>query len=324
VPVYGVENYLQKCINSLVTQSLKNIEIILVDDGSKDSSGQICDQNAKLYPEIIKVIHQVNTGQGGARNNGIKAAHGQYIMFVDGDDYLHTDTIKIAYTAISQNGVDMVVFGINHVNKEGHLIKEEYDGTDFDEVLHTVLDQSLILNSPSPCNKIYRTSLFKKHNIWFPSHVWYEDIRTIMKVYAVIDSIIYIHQTLYNYVQHKESTMHNTHIERNKEILDAFDDIIGYYKANGLFEKYYDELELLTILNVYTAASTRVATVNPNSDLLPLFHSYLSDYFPKYNQNRYIPSLSRQRKILFFLLEKKQYKIVKLLNLLDSRWRTGK
>jgi len=194
-----------------------------------------------------------------------------------------------------------------------------YDGKVYGKVLHPQSDTSLILNSPSAWNKIYRTELFSKYDIWFTPRAWHEDIRVTSKIYTVIKSVIYIHETLYYYVQRKGSITHNTNVERNKEILDAFDDIIDYYKSNGLFEKYYNELEYLAILNIYTSASTRVATVDASNHLLSLFKSFLLEYFPNYRQSVYIQDLNIRHNVLFLLIERGHYRAVRLLSLLRNR-----
>lgn len=318
VPVYGVEKYLQKCIDSLVNQTFQDVEIILVDDGSKDTSGEICNQNALLYPTLIKVIHQDNTGLGGARNTGIKMARGRYIMFVDSDDYLRSDAVAVAYGAISSEDVDMVAFGIHFVNEGERIIKSNFDGNVFNEKLNIAIDRTILLNSPSAWNKIYKTNLFSKHDIWFPARAWHEDLRTSSKIYAVIDSVIYIQEYLYYYVQRGDSITHNVNVERNKEIIEAVDDIVKYFKSKDLFDEYYYELEYITILNMYNAASARVALIDPHNHLLSDFRNRLLSDFPNYKKNKYIKDFSRRQKVLFFLVERKLYTLIKVLGVLRS------
>jgi len=316
VPVYGVEQYLQKCIDSLVSQSFQDIEIILVDDGSKDSSGQICDANAVAYPALIKVLHQTNTGLGGARNTGIKMARGRYIMFVDSDDYLRSDAVEIAYKVISGEDVDMAAFGIHFINDKNHIIKSIFDGDVFNTKLNIVTDKKILLNSPSAWNKIYKTDLFKKNDIWFPERAWHEDVRTTSKIYAVIDSVIYIQEYLYYYVQRNDSITHNANVERNKEIIDAVDDVVEYFKSKNLFETYYAELEFITIINMYNLASARVALIDPQNHLLTDFRNRLLADFPNYKKNKYIAGFSVRQKVLYFFVERKLFKTLKALGLL--------
>lgn len=319
VPVYGVEKYLQKCIDSLVNQTFKDIEIILVDDGSKDGSDRICDKNCLQFPNLIKVIHQSNSGQGEARNTGIRVARGKYLMFVDGDDYVRSDAVEIAYKTIVRMNTDMVAFGAHLINDSGRIIKSFADGTVFNQKVNIWEDKKILLSSPSVWNKIYKTSLFSACDIWFPSRVWYEDMRTTLKVFAAIESVVFIDDYLYFYVQHNDSITHNINVERNKEILDAVDDILRYYMNRGIFEEFYDELEYIVILNMYNATSARVASIDPTNHLLSEFRTYLLRYFPNYRDNKYLDKFGVRQKVLFFLTEKRLYKAIKTLSLIRSK-----
>ena len=122
LPVYNVEQYLDRCINSVVNQTYKNLEIILVDDESPDNCPKMCDEWAKMDSRI-KVIHKKNQGLGYARNTGIDNATGEYIYFVDSDDYIALDTIELAYKAAVENNADIVTFGYNQVDSNGNIQK---------------------------------------------------------------------------------------------------------------------------------------------------------------------------------------------------------
>lgn len=119
VPIYNVENYLKKCIDSLLAQTYGSFEIILVDDGSTDSSGAIADEYAEKYSEIIQVIHQVNTGQGGARNTGITVASGDYLLMVDSDDYVSENMLEILDGYLEKYNCDILIFNYIEVKKSG-------------------------------------------------------------------------------------------------------------------------------------------------------------------------------------------------------------
>ena len=131
VPVYNIEKYIHKCIESLIHQSMKDIEIILVDDGSFDKTGEICDSYAKCDNRII-VIHKSNEGLSSARNVGIEASNSDYIMFVDGDDWVEANFCELPYNYAKNKNVDLVLFAHNRVNengkKKGLLEKSILDG----------------------------------------------------------------------------------------------------------------------------------------------------------------------------------------------------
>ena len=119
IPVYNVEKYLKKCVDSVITQNFNDFEIILVDDGSTDNSGVLCDDYASKY-EFISVIHQENKGLGGARNTGIEAANGEYILFLDSDDFLAPDCLKICCEKAEQYNCDMVAFKQQAIFEDGN------------------------------------------------------------------------------------------------------------------------------------------------------------------------------------------------------------
>lgn len=120
VPVYGVEKYLSKCIESLVKQTFKDIEVILVDDGSPDSCGKICDMYAEKYEQLV-IIHQVNQGVSVARNAGLKIAKGEYIGFVDPDDWVAPEMYESMYGAMKETGTDLVICGYDYYDEQGQV-----------------------------------------------------------------------------------------------------------------------------------------------------------------------------------------------------------
>ena len=120
IPVYNVKAYLEKCVESVVNQDFSDYEIILIDDGSSDGSENLCDRLGEKYPEI-KVIHQENKGQGGARNTGIENASGEYLLFVDSDDYIKEDALSFLYKTATENGSDIVSFGMDFVEEDGGI-----------------------------------------------------------------------------------------------------------------------------------------------------------------------------------------------------------
>ena len=125
VPVYNVENYLAKCLDSLVNQTLKDIEVIVVNDGSPDNSQKIIDKYVKKYPKLVKSFIKENGGQGSARNFGLEYAKGEYIAYVDSDDYVETNMFEEMYNIASKENSDIVICGNNVVSLDYKIIKEE-------------------------------------------------------------------------------------------------------------------------------------------------------------------------------------------------------
>lgn len=178
VPVYNVEKYLRQCLDSLQEQTYKNIEVVMVDDGSKDSSGKICDEYAKKYKNFY-VVHKENAGLGMARNTGFEHIHGEYVTFLDSDDYLDNDCIEILYNTILKQQVDMCKGGFKRVIDSGEVIsKRKFQNELFKgDCVKMELLPRMIGSSPSKHDSIemcvwgaiYKTKIIKLHKIKFPS-----------------------------------------------------------------------------------------------------------------------------------------------------------
>lgn len=198
VPVYNIEKYLDKCIKSILNQTYVNLEIILVNDGSTDNSGRICDKYAESDKRIC-VLHQKNGGRSAARNVGMDRASGGYLMFVDGDDWIDDNCIEEAYKAF-ENETEMVVF------RERNVYTDRIDDKGTDEYMKFIGKEPLEFYvkgykgfqiSNSVCGKLYRTDFIK--NIRFEEGRYYEDIMFTTKVYAACRNCIYLDRAYYNY-----------------------------------------------------------------------------------------------------------------------------
>ncbi len=209
VAVYNIEQYISKCIKSIITQTYENLQIILVDDGSTDSSGKICDEFA-LRDKRIEVIHQPNRGQSSARNVGISKAEGSWLAFIDGDDYIHPQFIKILYEAASKSGSQIAICDYRKV-KDCETVSNEH----MDEYQDTVLSSEQMLQSwhgkltkieTVPWNKLYATELFKSE-IRYPVGTIHEDIYITHQLVAKADQVIIVWSELYFYLQRSNSTV---------------------------------------------------------------------------------------------------------------------
>lgn len=198
VPVYNVEKYLDKCIESIENQTYANIEIILVDDGATDNSGRICDSHAKGDKRIY-VLHQKNGGRAAARNAGMERATGEYLMFVDGDDWIDTDCLEAAYKFFG-NDTEMVVF------RERSIYADRVEGNGTDRYKQFIGSEPLefYINgysdfqaATSVCGKLYRQSLLQ--DIRFEEGRYYEDIMFVTRVYAACRNCVYLDKAYYNY-----------------------------------------------------------------------------------------------------------------------------
>ena len=204
VAVYNVEPYVQECLDSLALQTLEDIEIILINDGSTDASGNICDNYAAKDDRFI-VIHQDNCGLSNARNKGLKLASGEYIMFADPDDFVDKDFCRIPYELSIESGADIVYFQHRFIRKEKITVSEFYrteegiisssDAIDIVQKHHTLY----------VWNKLYRKKLFD--DIAFPDGYMFEDIAVTCKLLHSANMVYYTYAVLYNYRANREGSI---------------------------------------------------------------------------------------------------------------------
>lgn len=217
VPVYKVEKYLEKCVNSILHQTYQNIEIILVDDGSPDNSGKLCEKLKSKDPRII-VLHKDNGGLSDARNYGLQYAHGSLVMFVDSDDYIHTNMVEIMYEKMNLDGTDLVICDCCKVDQFGKLLENrnqkdiESKIVNSDEMLNILCTEQGWHFVPA-WNKLYKRKIWDE--LLFPKGKLHEDEYVIHKVIEKCKRISIIGDKLYYYVQRNGSIM-NTITDRNR------------------------------------------------------------------------------------------------------------
>ena len=183
VPVYNVEKYLEKCVDSILAQTEPDFELLLVDDGSTDGSGRLCDKLAEKDGRV-RVIHQKNQGLGGARNTGIQQAQGDWLLLVDSDDWIEPQTLEKTMEAGLREEADLVMFAYRSVDEGGRILQTYMENAPKDRGLPLEQQPALLLTSPSACIRLYRRELLERTGILFPPRVWYEDMRTTPKLLA--------------------------------------------------------------------------------------------------------------------------------------------
>lgn len=311
VPVYGVEKYIDKCLNSLVKQSLKEIEIIVVNDGTKDNSQKIIDKYVKKYPDKIKSYIKENGGQGSARNYGLEKANGEYIGYVDSDDFVEKDMYKKLYNKAKENNYDIVVCG-------NYNVSEDYQNKNIDAFINNYNTdlENIFFGKMAVWNKIYKRDILIKNKLEFKEKVWYEDLAFTLKAIMNSNTFAFIDEPLYDYLIREGSTMNNSNVQRNLEILDAFNDILSYIQHNKK-EEYFSKIEFLAIDHIYISAIVRVLKAEADDkvkrETINKLIDYMNKKFPNYKNNKYINTLSKNRKIIYKLINMKMYKLVDLI-----------
>lgn len=317
IPVYNIEDYLPKCLDSVIYPQLSNYEIVLVNDGSTDSSGKICEEYAHRYPGLIRVITTENGGLGAARDVGIKHALGEFILFLDSDDYLSPNAVPEIMDTLDL-GYDMCIFDIRWVNEDGRQIKYAH-GCQREGFLTLESYPELLFEMPSAWNKIYRRTLFTENNIYYPGRVWYEDMYVTPWLYTKCEKIYSIHKDWHNYLQRAGSITNNKNTARNLEIIDAVNAMLNAYRHEGIYEKYKTQLEYSAFYNQVLTSITRVNQADPKSSVQDkLYADYLAK-FPDYLKNPYLKTMPSKYKLIHFLIRMRLHYPLNLLMKLNDK-----
>lgn len=237
VPVYKTESYLARCINSIINQTYKNLEIILIDDGSPYQCGMICDEYAARDPRI-KVIHQQNAGLSTARNAGLKIASGHYIGFVDSDDWIDADMFEILYKGASTFKAQIAICGFYYAGGRKHKEVREKDITLYNrrDALNNLLRDETVTNHV--WNKLFKKELFE--GIYFPDGRNYEDRVVTYKLFEKAERIVFLNSSKYYYLRRDDSI---TGAWTVKSQMDKT--ILMYERYNDLIKRYPLEKEIL-------------------------------------------------------------------------------
>lgn len=237
VPIYKVEKYINKCIDSIINQTYKNLEIILVDDGSPDRCPQICDEYAKK-DNRIKVIHKKNSGLGAARNTGIDAAKGEYIGFVDSDDWIMPNMYEEMLYCCENYQVAICECTISFIDEKGkeiNVITSDYQEMNKQNVLTNLFTYKINMNAA--WNKLYKRHLFE--NIRYVEGKLYEDLSTTYKLIHKTDKIFYTNNTKYFYYQSPNSILRNNSKIVTADLLEFTEDVLEfvYFNYKNIFEE---------------------------------------------------------------------------------------
>lgn len=253
IPVYNAEKYLNACIDSVLNQTYSNIEIVLVNDGSKDSSGEICNQY-QSNDSRIKVIHLENGGVSRARNKGIEVCSGEYITFVDSDDTIDPDYIKSFHDSFI-DGVEIYIQGINIIRRNGTIDNVSYKVIGIMRIYECFNNNVLCAHGYAAC-KMYHSSLIKNNNIGFHEEIKFsEDLLFILQCLLFTDKIKYINKSGYNYFLREGNASSKEYpFETELKCVNVFSSLI-----NKLTVKY--KIDIINITNVAEIFSMLFARV---------------------------------------------------------------
>lgn len=301
MPIYNTQNYLSRCLDSVINQSYKNLEIILVNDGSTDNSQGICEAYAKKDSRI-KIINKNNGGLSSARNAGLDICKGKYISFIDSDDWVEEDFIESLLEGIKKENVGISIIGHKKINKE------ELSGTNnIDNIPKTLLTSSEAINlymnnklgTTSVCNKLFASNLFDK--IRFPKGVYYEDECILLSLFFKAQKICVNNQVKYYYLQ-REGSIINSNYNWEKYYSLVF--LLNNQKK--LIEKKMSAIRYLFYMKACFSIAERIKQTTKNSSLhkmnLSLFNYYYELYTEKKPKKMLILKLEVSRPVIYKLI----------------------
>lgn len=280
VPVYNVEDYIEKCLKSLVNQTLDEIEIIIVNDGSTDNSETIIKKYIQNNNNKIRYVTKTNGGLSDARNYGMKFATGEYIAFLDSDDYVDVTIYEKMYNKAKQDNCDFVEcdFIWKYDKKEVKDCGEIYYNK------HEMLEKARVV----AWNKLIKRELIEQTKIEFPKGLRYEDVEFFYKLLPYINKFGFVKEHLIYYIQ-RGNSLANTQDERTKDIFTVLKNVLEYYKENGFYDEYKTELEYTYTRLLLCSSFLRIIKIKDKkirNDLLMLTWNSLNNNFPNWKKNR--------------------------------------
>ena len=279
VPMYNVENYIRKCLESLVNQTLDDIEIIVVDDGSRDLGKNIVKEYVETYNNV-KYYKKENGGLSDARNFGMKYATGEYIAFLDGDDYIDKKAYEKMYEKAKKEDSDIVECNFYWVygRRKKKDIGEQY------ETKSEIIEKARVV----AWNKLYKREMLEEAKIEFPKGLQYEDVEFFYKLVPYIEKVSFVKEPLIYYVQRKGS-ISNSKNEKTKDIFAVLDNVISFYKKKNFYDKYKEELEYTYTRLLLCSSLKRITKIKKKDvkiDLLNETWVNLNKTFPNWKENQ--------------------------------------
>ena len=309
IPVYNVEDYLHYAIESLEKQTYKNFEIILVNDGSTDDSGKLCDEYSEKYSNV-RVFHKENCGLSDARNYGVKKANGEFITFLDPDDYLENYSLELLSEIQKRYGCDLVSTRVKsteaHNNYSEHVLVEK----DFENTIsmnnNVFLEEAFYdkVATVSACGKLYRKSILE---ISFPKGRIYEDLYIISEHVSKANKIVHTPIQIYNYYKRQGSIVNSKFTPKQYDFFDAI-----IYNKKVIKEKYNNEEEIVSAINAKAIIGSFKIINSLGDDKINLLKikRIISKFFGSIIFNSKI-SLKLKVKYIVFLSSPTLYRILK-------------
>lgn len=333
VPVYNVEKYLTRCVESLKNQTIQNLEIILIDDGSTDESGKICDE-LKKEDQRIKVMHKQNEGQGIARNFGIEIAEGEYVAFVDSDDYIEEETYQYMLNQMKACKADLACFGYTHDNSEGSSIYQSKikdrvfldDEVKKEFVLHFFGDNPVEddMRGVSACMSVYSMELIKEHKIRFPSErkVLSEDTLFNLEFCRFAETVVSCSRIFYHYCLQQNSFSRGYSKERLGKTAEFMEILSGYSEKFGIQEQTRNRIKMVLWISLLDAVKQEVSRTEITDYWklrVTVREICTRDYVLELLKTFSVKGLGKKQQLFFTCMKHKQYFLLIILAYLRNR-----
>lgn len=282
IPMYNVEEYIDDCLYSALSQNDSNYEIIIIDDGSTDSSFDKARKIVESSSHAISIYQKANGGLSDARNYGLAKAEGEYIIFIDSDDYVSHSLIEYAMNAAKKTNADIVCFALAEVTVRKKKIRYIPANASLPSGTYKLSDANNLMSSslPNACNKLIRKKLFTEHNIEFPKGLWYEDLATNPKLFYFANQITFIEDELYYYRQ-RDGAITKTFSLKVMDIYDVLQSIKDFFALNTYKNAKTDLNTWYINLTIITLA--RLALNNGGSEKVKAFEDiskHIANQFP--------------------------------------------
>ncbi len=311
VPVYNAAGFLSATVDTVLSQTFADWELLLIDDGSTDGeTGALCDRIAESDARI-RSFHKPNGGAGDARNFGIDRASGEYLVFLDSDDFFEPQALEVLQKAVSDSGADVCCFGFTILRGAEETVVHPAEHA-FYESFSLSDSPAALLGPPAAWYAVWKRALFERTGIRFRARGWGEDLAMTRKMLTQAESIVQIPDALYRYLIREGSVTTRRNLDTNAEIMDALGDVIAWFREQELFARYRDELCCLTLDNVYDAC-VRIVKADPTHPLPDQLMAFVRREFPDYRDTKYVHVWPEKRRLILSLLEKKRYRTANLL-----------
>lgn len=312
VPVYNAEDTLEKCVDSLLSQTLEEIEIVLINDGSTDNSQKIIDKYSLNFPDKVRVIIQDNGGQGKARNEGLKICQGMYIGFLDSDDYVDPAMYQIMYETAIREDADMVMCDYFDVH-DG--VTKVIRVKDVEKTKQLLIDPKA-----APWNKLYLSARIKESGVTFREGLIYEDTAFYANMVPYIRKCINVHEPFVYHINWSGSTTGHADVGRYIQMFDILDGILEFYQQNSLWDEYHEELEYFYSKILLGSSFLRFASLRNSKERKQYLRESLKKVkmaFPNFRSNIYYKG-SKMQFYIRMMNEKSVILIGKLMNIVNK------